>query len=80
MFKRIITHKHFWKSVLFSGATFGVLFFIVKWALTRFSATFFNVTPRFIITLLGASFIYGFLMTYGKFWGKLKSEDYKNDL
>lgn len=80
MFKRIVTHKKFWKSVLFSAITFGVLFFIVKWALTRFDMAFFNISVEFVLTLLIASFLYGFLMTYGKFWGKLKSEDYKNDI
>lgn len=76
MFLKIINHKGFWKSVAVNSLLFGIVFTIIKWIMSGLVAHFFSI-PFFIGIIIGSS-IYGFLMTYGKFWGKLKNDEYKN--
>ena len=78
MFKQVITHKGFWKSVASLTLAFAVVFFFVQWAFVGFSAGFLNVSLRTVVALVLGCFIYGFSVTYGKFWGKLKQKANKN--
>ena len=77
MFKEIVTHKGFWRSVISLAIAFIVLFIIVKWAIEGFSTQFF--TEQDPITFFGgislAGLIYGFFVTFGKFRGRLKKKD-----
>ena len=78
MFKQVIHHKGFWKSVVSLTLAFAVVFFFVQWAFVGFSAGFLNVSLRTVFALVLGGFVYGFSMTYGKFWGKLKEKATKN--
>ena len=78
MFKQVTSHKGFWKSVATLTLAFAVVFFFVQWAFVGFSAGFLNVSLRTVVALPLGGFVYGFLMTYGKFWGKLKEKANKN--
>jgi len=78
MFKKVTSHKGFWKSVATLTLAFAVVFFFVQWAFVSFSAGFLNVSLRTVVALLLGGFVYGFSMTYGKFWGKLKEKANKN--
>tara|TARA_R100001369_G_scaffold75902_1_gene104981 strand:- start:1552 stop:1779 length:228 start_codon:yes stop_codon:yes gene_type:complete len=74
MFKQIINHKGFWRSVLFLGLAFVVVFIFIKWAFEGFSANFFDERNPYLLIggSLLAGLIYGFFITYGKFKNKLK--------
>ena len=78
MFKQVIHYKGFWKSVVSLTLAFAVVFFFVQWAFVGFSAGFLNVSLRTVFALVLGGFVYGFSMTYGKFWGKLKEKANKN--
>ncbi|GEQ86936.1 hypothetical protein ULMS_24440 [Patiriisocius marinistellae] len=75
MFKRIINYKGFWKSVLILGVSFGVILFLLKWAFSGFSFENLSPTPRFFIGWAMTSLFYGLIMTFIKFWAKLKEKD-----
>ncbi|RFN59770.1 hypothetical protein [Marixanthomonas ophiurae] len=74
MFKQIINHKGFWRSVLYLGVAFVIIFIFIKWAFEGFTSNFFDERNPYL--LIGGSlltgFVYGFFVTYGKFKNKLK--------
>lgn len=74
MFRKILAYPKFWKSVIVLSFTFGCLFVFLKWILDDFNFAFFTGEQgtRNILVMILASFIYGFFVTYGKFWRKLK--------
>lgn len=76
MFKRVITHKGFVKSVVILGLIYGVILFLLQWALRSFYVPFFNITNVCFSILAGI--IAGFFISYGKFWAKLKQQDHRN--
>ena len=77
MFKRVISQKGFWKSVLIMSLVYLVILFLIQWAFTGFKVEFFDQSAsRFLVFALGG-FIVGFAMTYGKYWGQLKRDDYR---
>ncbi len=79
MFQKIINFPGFWKSVVILSVGYLVILVLVQWMFTSFASEFFKrFTPFAIIAFLAGGFIVGFLVTYGKFWGKLKQEEYKN--
>ncbi|MDT0555784.1 hypothetical protein [Patiriisocius hiemis] len=79
MFKRVLAHKGFWKSVLILAIAYSALLFLIQYLTAGFSLEFIdNYTLTSWLFLLLAGSICGFFVTYGKFWGKLKNEDYKN--
>ena len=74
MFKEVVSHQGFWKSVLSLELAFIVLFLIIKWAIEGFSFEFIERQDPLIFWggMVGAGFIYGFLTTFVKFRKKLK--------
>lgn len=80
MFKRVVTHKGFLKSVLVLSFVYIIILFTLQWAMVGFSISFLSegISSLFIITLVGAGIFCGFMVSFGKFWGKLKREEYKN--
>ncbi len=74
MFKKVINTKGFWKSVISLAISFAILFALIKWAIEGFELAYFTERNplMFILTLLGAGFVYGFFVTFGKFRAKLK--------
>ena len=81
MFKKIISTEGFWKSVASLGIAFALLFVVVKWAIEGFKMTYFSSIQNpvfFFLGLIVGGFVYGFLVTYGKFRGKYKKDEQKN--
>ncbi len=77
MFKRVLNTKGFWKSVLTLAIAFGLVFTLISWGIKGFDSSFFTERNplSFFVTLILAGFIYGFLVTFGKFRAKLKEKD-----
>jgi hypothetical protein len=75
MFKRVITHKGFIKSVVLLGLIYAIVLFLLQWALRSFYPPYFNM--RNVLISLLAGFIAGLFISYGKFWGKLKQQDHR---
>ncbi len=81
MFKKIINTQGFWRSVVSLGIAFALLFVIVKWAIEGFNLSYFSEmqNPEFyILGLIVGGFVYGFLVTFGKFRGKYKKDEHTN--
>ncbi|MCB0456586.1 MAG: hypothetical protein R2776_06570 [Flavobacteriaceae bacterium] len=75
MFKKIIGHEGFWKSVGSLAIAFAFLFTLFKWMLSRFSFSFISESPiTYLLAVILGGFLYGFFVTYGKFWKKLKEK------
>tara|TARA_R110000787_G_scaffold96415_5_gene199783 strand:- start:1924 stop:2169 length:246 start_codon:yes stop_codon:yes gene_type:complete len=80
MFQKVISKPGFWRSVFSLGFAFSLIFVIIKWAIEGFNMEYFNaiINPfSFVLGLLAGGFIYGFLVTFGKFRAKLKKEEQK---
>ena len=77
MFKRVITYRGFWRSVFALGLSFILLFIIFKWIIDGFKLSFFTGDngPIFFLGAAAAGFVYGFFVTYGKFWKQIKQQD-----
>jgi NhaP-type Na+/H+ or K+/H+ antiporter len=77
MFKQIVTHKGFWKSVISLGLAFVILFLLIKWAIEGFSTDFISEQNPlyFILGACGAGFVYGFFVSYGKFRARIKKNN-----
>lgn len=79
MFKKIISKKGFWRSVLLLGFIYAVLLFVIQWALIGFPPNFFSGINLLVViaTFALVAFICGFSITYAKFFKKLKQDEYK---
>jgi hypothetical protein len=77
MFQRIIKYQGFWKSVLFLTLMYLLIILVLQWFMTSFSTEFVSILLKSnkIWMLPIAGFIAGFMVSYGKFWGKLKRGD-----
>jgi len=78
MFSKVISTQGFWKSVFSLGIAFVLLFVIVKWAIEGFKMEYFTAIQNPGMTVLGlmlSGFIYGFLVTFGKFRAKMKKDE-----
>ena len=78
MFKQVIHHKGFCKSVAILTLVFAVVFFFVRLAFVGFNIGFLDLSLRTFVAFVLGGFLYGFFVTYGKFWGKLKHKANKN--
>ncbi|MBX2827153.1 MAG: hypothetical protein KTR22_03280 [Flavobacteriaceae bacterium] len=77
MIKRILTHPGFWKSVLFLSLMYLLILLVIQWFITGFSSEFITLllgSPKVWMVPI-AGFIAGFMVSYGKFWAKLKRQD-----
>ncbi len=74
MFKEIVNHKGFWRSVILLGISFVFVFILIKWAFEGFTTSFFDERNPYLFLggSLLAGLVYGFFVTYGKFKNKLK--------
>ncbi len=80
MFKKVISTKGFWKSVFSIGLAFMILFILIKWAIESFKISYFTSIQNPVFLILGlfvSGFVYGFLVTYGKFQGRIKRDELK---
>ena len=74
MIKKVISTPGFWRSVLSLGVVFSFLFIVVKWVIEGFKIEFFYAITNpylFVLGLFLGGFIYGFLVTFGKFRAKI---------
>ncbi|OAB76042.1 hypothetical protein [Cochleicola gelatinilyticus] len=79
MFKQVISHKGFWRSVFILGVVYMSILVVIQWAFTGFSLHFFETIGvlRLCLVFVAGAFVCGFSVSYAKFWGKLKSDQYK---
>jgi len=77
MFKEVIAHKGFWRSVISLAVAFIILFLIVKCAIEGFSMDYFTEQDPlvFFMGITAAGLVYGFFVSFGKFRAKLKKKD-----
>ncbi|QNJ96962.1 hypothetical protein [Constantimarinum furrinae] len=79
MFKKVISYPGFWRSVVILGMIYMAILFLIQWAFTGFSLLFF--TAQKPLTLLAVfvigTFVCGFSVSYAKFWGKFKRDQYQ---
>lgn len=82
-FKTMISRRAFWKSVFWLGLSFLVLYNVISiffeygsFAFERFfrERTENGKLVRFIIGQFLASFLYGFILSFGQFRGKEKKD------
>ncbi|MDC8003176.1 hypothetical protein POV27_03890 [Aureisphaera galaxeae] len=77
MFKRIVTHPGFWRSVLFLSFMYLLILLVVQWFMTGLSSNFITLLLQsnkvWMVPIAG--FIAGFMVSYGKFWARLKRQD-----
>ncbi len=80
-FKKIISQGSFWKSVLWLGVTFLIIYNFIsmmfEYGGIDFEAFFQERTEngkwiRFVIGQILAAFVYGFILAYGQFKMKQK--------
>lgn len=82
-FKKIVNDSAFWKSVVILGLAFAIIYQFVS-MLFDYGGIDLNAFYddklsgdnwiRFIIGLLVAAFIYGFIISYGQFVSKIKRD------
>ena len=80
MFQKVISTPGFWRSVFSLGLAFSVLFVIIKWAIEGFSMEFFTSISNpltYVVGMIFGGFIYGFLVSFGKFRARIKKEEQK---
>jgi hypothetical protein len=77
MFKKVINHEGFWRSVVSLGIAFALIFTLIKWGIDGFNSAFFseNDPVKFFLGALMAGLVYGFFVTFGKFRTKLKNKE-----
>lgn len=86
MFKQIINTKGFWKSVVFLGILFALVYDIIDlwfsfgFNISLYVETYFSTAPRilrFLIANIIGGFIYGFIITFFKFRSRIKENNSK---
>lgn len=82
-FKKIVSDKAFWKSVIIMGLAFALIFQFISMLFDYggldFSAFYEEKMAgtrwiKFVLGTLVAAFLYGFIITYGQFVSKIKRE------
>lgn len=85
-FKRIINDRRFWKSVLGLGLGFAVIYQVITMLLEyggfHFSQFYEdklagNQWIRFLIGTVLAAFVYGFIVSYGRFRSQIKKQEWE---
>jgi hypothetical protein len=79
MFKKVINHDGFWRSVVSLAIAFALVFVLIKWAISGFESAFFSQGDpvRFFAGIALVGFIYGFFVTFGKFRARIKNQERK---
>ncbi len=88
-FKRIVRDRAFWKSVIFLGLLFAIIYQFISMLFDygglEFSSFYEDKLAgsrwiRFTIGTLAAAFVYGFIISYGQFRSKIKKERRENNV
>ena len=77
MLRRVIAQKGFWKSVFVLGLVYALVLFLLKWAFSAFSSEIFQLPISQYSLFIICSFVAGLFSAYGKYWAKLKRDDYR---
>ena len=79
MFKKVINHEGFWRSVVSLAIAFALVFILIKWAISGFESAFFaqGDPVRFFAGIVLAGFVYGFFVSFGKFRARIKNQERK---
>lgn len=86
-FKRIVSDKLFWRSVIGLGILFALIYHIItmlfEYGGFDFAQFFEDKLSEgnwigFVVGTLLAAFAYGFIISYGKFRSKIKNEERNN--
>lgn len=88
-FKKIVQDKTFWRSVVLLGLAFALIYQFVS-MLFDYGGIDLNAFYedklagdkwiRFIIGILVAAFIYGFIISYGQFVSKIKKDKRQREI
>lgn len=88
-FKKIINDGRFWKMVILQGLAFALIYQVIT---MLFDYGGFNFSAyhedklsggrwmKFVAGTLFAAFVYGFIISYGQFRGRIKKEERENRL
>lgn len=88
MFKKVIQTAGFWKSVVFLGVLFALVYdIIILWFdfgfdIGNYVHTYFanaQSVLKFLVANVLGGFLYGFIITFGKFRAKLKEQERKQN-
>ena len=77
MLGRVIKQKGFWKSVLVLGFIYALVLFLLKWAFSGFSSEIFQLHISQFVIFVICGFVAGLFSAYGKYWAKVKRDDYR---
>ena len=87
-FKKIVSDKAFWKSVVIMGLAFAIIYQFISMLFDygglNFTAFYEDKIAgsrwvRFVLGTLVAAFLYGFIITYGQFVSKIKRDKRQRD-
>lgn len=82
-FKKIVRERAFWKSVIYLGLIFAIIYqfisMLIDYGGLDFSSFYEDRLAgtrwiRFVIGTLVAAFVYGFIISYGQFRSRIKRE------
>lgn len=83
MFQRVVSHQGFWKSVFGLAGMFCVVYLLIDFFFTNESNldiyTFEHVS-KLILGGIASGCIYGFVVSYFKFKGKIKEQERDQEL
>ena len=77
MLGRVIAQKGFWKSVGVLGFVYAFVLFLLKWAFSGFTSDIFQLHISQFLIFLICGFVAGIFSAYGKYWAKLKRDEYR---
>ena len=87
-FKKIVSDKAFWKSVVIMGLAFAIIYQFISMLFDygglNFTAFYEDKIAgtrwvRFVLGTLAAAFLYGFIITYGQFVSRIKRDKRQRD-
>ncbi|MDX1461686.1 MAG: hypothetical protein R3359_01415 [Marinirhabdus sp.] len=78
MFKRVVNYPGFWKSVVVLSIIYGFIMYVIQFGLEGNWGAIVHYKWSAIAIFVMGSFLVGFFIAYGKFWRKLKEQDYRD--
>jgi hypothetical protein len=87
MFSKVICYKGFWKSVTFLAVMFIIIynavdiFMVFGGSISSYMAERFASENllRFLSANIASSFVYGFIVSFFKFRGRIKKEEHNTE-
>ncbi|MGO3237591.1 MAG: hypothetical protein ACTIKA_04890 [Psychroflexus halocasei] len=82
MFQRVVNYEGFWKSVFLLAGMFCVVYIIIDFFFTNnsnFDVYTIEHVGKLILGGIASGCIYGFIVSYFKFKGKIKEQARRED-